>query len=461
MKLPTDSNRDSLGEIKQLLVQNRPVLAESIRRTESLKQSHPHVVHPASVFSIADRESIYSNAHSIAGASELEFEFDDLIVNSKAYRRVLASAKRGAPKTDRQGIEGDLIDLSDSQTVVAVPIDGAARDMDCLITSENQGIAVLSKPSKFHKVKNPPPLRLSELPEETGNEITYALNTLGLSSELRETTPARTIHGIASTKPMNGKDHEISPNSQENLDKANKTPQFGGYVLITTLHKCAQSKVKLGRTKEDGVGGRKFVIKIMTRPSPGTHSKMLEAIYREVAILRELQHPNIVRLKEVVDTEKRIGIVLEYVSGGTLFGYIESLRYLKDNDARRIFAQIISGVGYLHMKGIMHRKLTLESVLLDRNHNVRISGFTSASAFDPTDGLGEDIEYNLSSQEFVNRMELDHILPSGHRRGDLMQTTCGKTVYSAPEILRGESLYRGRKADIWSCGVILVSAMLG
>jgi GAF domain-containing protein len=84
-------------------------MAESIRRTESLRQSHPEIDFPASIYSVDDRRNIYSTDPSIAGASELEFEFDDLIVNSKVYRRVLASARGKALDSDRHVIEGDLI----------------------------------------------------------------------------------------------------------------------------------------------------------------------------------------------------------------------------------------------------------------------------------------------------------------------------------------------------------------
>jgi serine/threonine protein kinase len=162
----------------------------------------------------------------------------------------------------------------------------------------------------------------------------------------------------------------------------------------------------------------------------------------------------------MVETEKQIGIILEYASGGELFDYILNHRYLKDQAARRLFAQLVSGVGYLHKKGIVHRDLKLENLLLDRNRNIIITDFGFANTFDPEDELGDEIEYNLSSREYVKRMELDKILPAGHRRGDLMQTSCGSPCYAAPELVVSDSLYTGRKVDVWSCGVILVSVIL-
>src|SRR3569833_1229703 len=86
-------------------------------------------------------------------------------------------------------------------------------------------------------------------------------------------------------------------------------------------------------------------------------------IMREVHILKKLRHPNIVQLHKMEESERHFGIVLEYASGGELFDYILNHRYLKDNAAKRLFAQLISGVGYLHKRGIVHRDLKLENLL--------------------------------------------------------------------------------------------------
>ncbi|EDN05797.1 hypothetical protein HCAG_02400 [Histoplasma mississippiense (nom. inval.)] len=163
----------------------------------------------------------------------------------------------------------------------------------------------------------------------------------------------------------------------------------------------------------------------------------------------------------MAETDRHIGIVLEYASGGELFDYILNHRYLKDNPARRLFAQLVSGVGYLHKKGIVHRDLKLENLMLDRNRNIIITDFGFANTFDPTDELGEEIEYNLTNREFVKRMKLDRPNAKGLRRGDLMQTSCGSPCYAAPELVVTDSLYTGRKVDVWSCGVILYAMLAG
>lgn len=233
-----------------------------------------------------------------------------------------------------------------------------------------------------------------------------------------------------------------------------KETSFGQFILGQTLGEGEFGKVKLGWKKD---GSIQVAIKLIRRETLGSNPSRLPKIYREISILRDLSHPNIVRLHEMVETDRHIGIIMEYASGGELFDHILSNRYLKDNSARRLFAQLVSGVGYLHKKGIVHRDLKLENLLLDRNRNIIITDFGFANTFDPADELDEEIEYNLTNKEYVKRMRLDKPNSAGLRRGDLMQTSCGSPCYAAPELVVSDSLYTGRKVDVWSCGVILVS----
>ncbi|KAF9884658.1 hypothetical protein FE257_001351 [Aspergillus nanangensis] len=247
--------------------------------------------------------------------------------------------------------------------------------------------------------------------------------------------------------------HDYSENSVKRKETA-----FGQYILGQTVGEGEFGKVKLG-WKRDGTV--EVAIKLIRRESLGSNPSRLPKIYREISILRDLAHANIVRLHEMVETDRHIGIIMEYASGGELFDYILNNRYLKDNSARRLFAQLVSGVGYLHKKGIVHRDLKLENLLLDRNRNIIITDFGFANTFDPADELSEEIEYNLTNKEFVKRMRLDKQNSKGVRRGDLMQTSCGSPCYAAPELVVSDSLYTGRKVDVWSCGVILYAMLAG
>lgn len=132
----------------------------------------------------------------------------------------------------------------------------------------------------------------------------------------------------------------------------------------------------------------------------------------------------------MIETDKYIGIIIEYASGGELFDHILAHRYLREKDAAKLFAQLVSGVSYLHAKKIVHRDLKLENLLLDRNRNVIITDFG-----------------------FANKFE--------HKADDLMQTSCGSPCYAAPELVISEGLYVGSAVDIWSCGVILYAMLAG
>ncbi|KAG9149146.1 hypothetical protein Leryth_003146 [Lithospermum erythrorhizon] len=123
-------------------------------------------------------------------------------------------------------------------------------------------------------------------------------------------------------------------------------------------------------------------------------------------------------------------MVLQYVNGGELYDKIELKGKLSEAEGRRLFQQLIDGISYCHNRGVVHRDLKLENVLVDAEGNIRITDF------------------GLSA------------LP--HHFGDdgLLHTTCGSPNYVAPEILSNRG-YNGATSDIWSCGVILYVILTG
>ncbi|KAF8127635.1 Pkinase-domain-containing protein [Boletus edulis] len=203
-------------------------------------------------------------------------------------------------------------------------------------------------------------------------------------------------------------------------------PKFGPYLLLQTVGEGEFGKVKLGLHSQ---WGEEVAVKLIRRGNIDSSVRMSK-VEREIEVLRTLKHPNIVRLYDVIETDKYIGIILEYASGGELFDHILAHRYLKEKDAAKLFSQLISGVWYIHQKKIVHRDLKLENLLLDRNRNIIITDFG-----------------------FANRFE--------HRADDLMQTSCGSPCYAAPELVISEGLYVGSAVDIWSCGVILYAMLAG
>ncbi|KAM6582521.1 hypothetical protein CsatB_009523 [Cannabis sativa] len=158
---------------------------------------------------------------------------------------------------------------------------------------------------------------------------------------------------------------------------------------------------------------------------------MIEQTKREISVMRLVKHPNVVEFYEVMATKTKIYFVMEYVKGGELFNKISKGK-LQEDMARKYFQQLISAVDYCHSRGVYHRDLKLENLLLDENGVLKVTDF----------GLSALVE---------SRPE-EHVV--------MLKTACGTPAYAAPEVLcrRG---YDGAKADIWSCGVILFVLLAG
>lgn len=199
--------------------------------------------------------------------------------------------------------------------------------------------------------------------------------------------------------------------------------KIADYLLGETLGSGTFGKVKVGIHQ---LTGHKVAIKVMNRQKIKSLD-VVGKIRREIQNLKLFRHPHIIKLYQVISTPSDIFMVMEYVGGGELFDYIVKRGKLKENDAKRFFQQIISGVDYCHRHMIVHRDLKPENLLLDKQLNVKIADF----------GL--------------SNMMMD---------GEFLRTSCGSPNYAAPEVISGK-LYAGPEVDIWSSGVILFALLCG
>ncbi|XP_076407559.1 MAP/microtubule affinity-regulating kinase 3 isoform X14 [Peromyscus maniculatus bairdii] len=227
---------------------------------------------------------------------------------------------------------------------------------------------------------------------------------------------------------------------------ADEQPHIGNYRLLKTIGKGNFAKVKLARHILTGrewlVRGMKMLlycsilsailmqayqvaIKIIDKTQLNPTS--LQKLFREVRIMKILNHPNIVKLFEVIETEKTLYLIMEYASGGEVFDYLVAHGRMKEKEARAKFRQIVSAVQYCHQKRIVHRDLKAENLLLDADMNIKIADF----------GF---------SNEFTVGSKLD--------------TFCGSPPYAAPELFQGKK-YDGPEVDVWSLGVILYTLVSG
>ncbi|XP_022824126.1 uncharacterized protein LOC111354778 isoform X2 [Spodoptera litura] len=153
----------------------------------------------------------------------------------------------------------------------------------------------------------------------------------------------------------------------------------------------------------------------------------LKKTFREIAIMKKLRHPHIVRLYQVMESTHTIYLVTEYAPNGEIFDHLVSRGRMTEPEAARAFAQMVAAVGYCHANGVVHRDLKAENLLLDKDMNIKLADF------------GFSNEYTAGSP---------------------LATWCGSPPYAAPELFEGRQ-YDGPKADIWSLGVVLYVLVCG
>ncbi|XP_072032968.1 testis-specific serine/threonine-protein kinase 3-like [Amphiura filiformis] len=149
---------------------------------------------------------------------------------------------------------------------------------------------------------------------------------------------------------------------------------------------------------------------------------------RELGVLRQIRHKNIIRLIDCFEHGPKVFMVMELANYGDLLEYIQRKRILPNDRARYIFTQILDGLEYLHHKGIFHRDLKCENILLNVGYKIKITDFGFAREWSDAHNL--------------------------------CRTFCGSAAYASPEILRGIP-YDPHVADIWSMGVILFIMVTG
>ncbi|XP_026990137.1 serine/threonine-protein kinase MARK2 isoform X10 [Tachysurus fulvidraco] len=199
-------------------------------------------------------------------------------------------------------------------------------------------------------------------------------------------------------------------------------PHVGNYRLLKTIGKGNFAKVKLAKHI---LTEKEVAVKIIDKTQ--LNSSSLQKLFREVRIMKLLNHPNIVKLFEVIETEKTLYLVMEYASGGEVFDYLVAHGRMKEKEARAKFRQIVSAVQYCHQKCIVHRDLKAENLLLDADMNIKIADF------------GFSNEFTV---------------------GNKLDTFCGSPPYAAPELFQGKK-YDGPEVDVWSLGVILYTLVSG
>ncbi|KAF9293637.1 hypothetical protein BGZ88_005100 [Linnemannia elongata] len=221
----------------------------------------------------------------------------------------------------------------------------------------------------------------------------------------------------------------VDRGTKDSLKTRSLTPKaafdhVGPYLLGKTLGKGSSGCVKLARHRKTN---EKVAVKIISKASLANKAAVHRGIEREIAIMKLINHPHVIRLYDVYETEKELFLVMEFVAGGELFEYLVNKGRLDESEALRFFQQIIVGLAFCHKRKICHRDLKPENLLLDDRMNVKIADFGMASL---------------------------------QKTGRLLETSCGSPHYASPEVVTGLK-YDGSSSDIWSCGIILYALLTG
>uniref|UniRef100_A0A3B4G0N9 non-specific serine/threonine protein kinase n=1 Tax=Pundamilia nyererei TaxID=303518 RepID=A0A3B4G0N9_9CICH len=225
----------------------------------------------------------------------------------------------------------------------------------------------------------------------------------------RDTENHSSVDGFVEPQapPTKSASRHSLPRCRNSFTSTEEHPHIGNYRLLKTIGKGNFAKVKLARHV---LTGREVAVKIIdkTQLNPTSLQKVM-------------------KLFEVIETEKTLYLVMEYASGGEVFDYLVAHGRMKEKEARAKFRQIVSAVQYCHQRRIVHRDLKAENLLLDADMNIKIADF----------GF---------SNEFTVGSKLD--------------TFCGSPPYAAPELFQGKK-YDGPEVDVWSLGVILYTLVSG
>lgn len=243
------------------------------------------------------------------------------------------------------------------------------------------------------------------------------------AAKLNETPFAAAASAASNGVNKNVATQQRDPSAQvKDLYKFGKTLGQGGFATV-----------KLVTDKQTG---EQFACKIMDLPAEGAEVApedfTREDIFKEIDILLGLQHENVMYMKEYFVADDKVYLICELLTGGELLDAVLERGNYSEADARMCFAQLLRGLQYLHQRGVVHRDLKLENLLLSSQ-----------------DDIGKGVKI------------ADFGLAKNQASGTL-RTVCGTPQYVAPEVINGGPGHKyGPEVDLWSAGVVLFILLAG
>nr|CAD7266009.1 unnamed protein product [Timema shepardi] len=209
-----------------------------------------------------------------------------------------------------------------------------------------------------------------------------------------------------------------TPNTLEKNPVPGREPSVienHGYTLGRTICSGSYATVKVARSERHQ---RDVAVKIVSKfQAPTEYLKKF--LPRQIEVVKGLKHQNLIKF-------------LQFAENGSLLDIIRRDNYIDEVRARRWFQQIVDGVGYCHERGVVHRDIKCENLLMDIEYNIKLADFGFARGhMKPINGVSP-----------------------------LSETFCGSYAYASPEILLGVP-YQPQLSDIWSMGVVLYAIVFG
>ena len=258
--------------------------------------------------------------------------------------------------------------------------------------------------------------RLSNLPTDTKSNEKINLDLEDLIEEKNDINDSmyfmkESINIISYIKEYY-KSYNKYPYTKIQFYKYGRLVGKGAYGKVNVgLHVCSGKLVAIKSFNKNKINTEKAKTKIL----------------HETTILKNLNHPNVVKFYETFESNNHILIIMEYISCGDLLTFVRKRTKLSEKVAKFIFRQIIEALQYIHSKNIIHRDIKLDNILIDLNNTIKLCDF----------GVSKEIRNNLPIYD-----------------------QCGTPAYIAPEILRNEG-FQGFSADIWSAGIVLYAMVQG
>ncbi|CAL7946800.1 unnamed protein product [Xylocopa violacea] len=214
--------------------------------------------------------------------------------------------------------------------------------------------------------------------------------------------------------------------SNEKSEKKLTVLESHGYTLGKTIGAGSYATIAKSDRHDCQVA-----IKIVSKfQAPGDYFKKF--LPREIEVVKGLKHPNLIRFLQAIETTHRVYIIMEYAQNGSLLDMIRRDTFIDEFRSRRWFRQLLEAIDYCHGRGVVHRDIKCENLLMDQNYNIKLSDFGFARGqMKPKNGVAP-----------------------------LSETFCGSYAYASPEILKGIP-YLPQLSDVWSMGVVLYAMVFG